>query len=75
MKKRKGQLTSIEICGGAGGQALGLEMAGFYHAAVWEVDLDACATLRKNRPHWNTLLDDIKEDSVAEYIKRYRGGD
>lgn len=28
--------TSIEICAGAGGQALGLEMAGFAHLALVE---------------------------------------
>ena len=34
-KKKIGEkmLTSIEICAGAGGQALGLEMAGFSHIA------------------------------------------
>ena len=27
-------LTSLEICAGAGGQALGLAMAGFVHVAL-----------------------------------------
>ena len=27
-------LTCVEICAGAGGQALGLAMAGFVHAAL-----------------------------------------
>jgi DNA (cytosine-5)-methyltransferase 1 len=48
-------LTSIEICAGAGGQALGLEEAGFEHLAVVEIDPWAAETLRTNRPHWNVL--------------------
>lgn len=52
-------LTSIEICAGAGGQALGLEQAGFDHDAVVEFDPHACATLRTNRPYWNTIQDDV----------------
>ena len=48
-------LTSVEICTGAGGQALGLHKAGFVHRAVVEVDPHACATLRLNKPEWNVL--------------------
>jgi DNA (cytosine-5)-methyltransferase 1 len=53
-------LTCIEICAGAGGQALGLERAGFEHAALVELDADATSTLRTNRPQWNVLHEDAR---------------
>jgi DNA (cytosine-5)-methyltransferase 1 len=52
-------LTSLELCAGAGGQALGLEQGGFRHLALVELDPHACATLRMNRPYWNTIEDDL----------------
>ena len=48
------------MCAGAGGQALGLEMAGFDHAALVELEPAACATLRLNRPGWNVVDGDLK---------------
>ncbi len=60
-----GDLTSLEICAGAGGQALGLEMAGFRHTALVEIDSDACRTLSLNRPEWNVLNQDLREYSAA----------
>lgn len=54
-------LTSIEICAGAGGQALGLSMAGFEHVALIEYEEDYCNVLRINRPNWNVICGDIKE--------------
>jgi DNA (cytosine-5)-methyltransferase 1 len=47
--------TSIEICAGAGGQALGLEDAGFDHLALVEIEPWAAETLRLNRPDWNVI--------------------
>lgn len=52
-------LTTVEICAGAGGQALGLEQAGFHSLALVEIDPHCCATLRLNRPHWNVLEQDL----------------
>jgi DNA (cytosine-5)-methyltransferase 1 len=50
----------LEICAGAGGQALGLEAAGFEHVAAIEIDSHACETLRTNRPAWNVLETDVR---------------
>jgi DNA (cytosine-5)-methyltransferase 1 len=52
-------LTTLEVCAGAGGQALGLEYAGFNHGALVEIDHDACRTLTLNRPRWNVLNEDM----------------
>jgi DNA (cytosine-5)-methyltransferase 1 len=57
-----GRLTSLEICAGAGGQALGLEQAGFAHEAVVELEPDACETLRLNRgAEWKIIEGDIHD--------------
>ncbi|PAT13837.1 MULTISPECIES: DNA cytosine methyltransferase [unclassified Corynebacterium] len=61
------QLTSVEICAGAGGQALGLEQAGFHHRAVVEIDDHAVATLRSNRPEWNVIHHDVLEFDISPY--------
>ena len=52
--------NSIELCAGAGGQALGLEKAGFKHIELIEIDHNACNTLRFNRPKWNIIEGDIR---------------
>lgn len=53
-------MTSIEICAGAGGQALGLESVGFAHLALVEADPYAAETLRLNRPAWNVVGPDVE---------------
>lgn len=60
-------LTAIELCAGAGGQALGPERAGFAHTALVELDPWACATLRLNRPHWNVIEGDLKAFDPSPY--------
>lgn len=54
------RLTAIELCAGAGGQAIGLEAAGFRHLALVEMDADPCATLRANRPRWPVIQADLR---------------
>ncbi|MBB1178042.1 DNA (cytosine-5-)-methyltransferase [Pseudomonas sp. FW305-3-2-15-E-TSA4] len=51
--------TSLELCAGAGGQARGLELAGFGHEGVVEIDADCCQTLRLNRPAWKVHEQDL----------------
>lgn len=50
---------SLEICAGAGGQALGLEQAGFEHVALVEYEQEYCECLRRNRPKWNVICQDV----------------
>lgn len=57
-------LEVVEICAGAGGQALGLERAGFDHALAVELDENACNTLRHNRPSWKVAQGDVADTSV-----------
>lgn len=60
-------LNCIEICAGAGGQALGLEEAGFEHIALVEYENDYCKTLKQNRPNWNVICADVKDFSGLKY--------
>lgn len=60
-------LTCVEICAGAGGQALGLAMAGFVHVALVEYENDYCEVLRKNRPEWNVICADVREFDGGSY--------
>lgn len=76
--------TSVEICAGAGGQALGLHNAGFRHDTLIEVDAHACQTLRHNteRLGWDgcrVLEEDLtsfgrKDFGLPEGIDLLAGG-
>ncbi len=60
-------LSAVEICAGAGGQALGLEAAGFSHAVAVEIEVAACETLTRNRPEWNVMLQDVRSLSGRDF--------
>lgn len=69
-------LNSIEICAGAGGQALGLEQAGFEYVSLVELERPACETLRINRNHWNVTEGDLRHYSADKWkgIELLAGG-
>lgn len=63
----KRPLTCVEICAGAGGQALGLAMAGFVHVALVEYEKEYCKILKLNRPEWNVICRDVCDFHGYEY--------
>lgn len=68
--------TTIELFAGAGGLALGVEKAGFDTIGLVEFDKDAADTLKKNRPEWNVINDDIANISclnLEEYFSIKKG--
>ncbi len=61
----------VELFAGAGGLALGLEEAGFNEVGLVELDKYACDTLRRNRPNWNVIQDDVvkvAENGIRTYL-------
>ncbi len=68
--------TTIELFAGAGGLALGIEKAGFDTIGLIEFDKDACDTLKRNRPDWRVICDDIANISkldLEEYFHIKKG--
>ncbi|MEU8304826.1 DNA (cytosine-5-)-methyltransferase [Actinomadura sp. NPDC048955] len=61
-------LEVVEICAGAGGQALGLELAGFSHRLAIELDDNAANTLAKNLEERKGLLPEtiVQRGDVAD---------
>ena len=57
----------VELCAGAGGLAFGLERAGFEHVALIEMNRNAVATLRANRPNWNVVQADVRKVDFSQY--------
>ena len=60
-------MQSIEFCAGAGGQALGLEQAGFRHSALVEIESDYAKTLKLNRPSWDVHAADMNHFDGRPY--------
>lgn len=70
MPKRTG-LSVIELCAGAGGQAIGLHDAGFTNClAAVEIDESAVATLKSNKLHLNVIPGDVKQFSAKRHLNK-----
>lgn len=69
-------LTCVEICAGAGGQALGLHMAGFHHVALVEYESEYCDVLKQNMPDWNVICGDVHSFDGKPYagVDLFAGG-
>ena len=67
-------ISSLELCAGGGGQALGLEHAGFEHAGLVEIDHHCCTTLRYNRPEWKVYHKDLRS-FVEQEADAFKGVD
>ncbi|WP_158889257.1 DNA cytosine methyltransferase [Amycolatopsis anabasis] len=65
------RLSSLEVCAGAGGLALGLEQAGFDPVLLIDNNAVACETLRMNRPFWRVLEADLLDFDPAEHQQVY----
>lgn len=64
-------MTSLEICAGAGGLAMGLETAGFHPVALVERNHHACNTLRANKLGWRVLEMDLRDFVAQEHPGTY----
>ena len=69
-------LTCVEICAGAGGQALGLAMAGFVHVALVDYEKEYCDILKENRPEWPIICADVHDFDGKPYhgVDLFAGG-
>lgn len=60
------RFRSVELCAGAGAQALGLEQAGFDPVLLIDSKADACFTIDLNRPQWDVICMDIAHFHPSE---------
>lgn len=61
MARPSAKLRVLELCAGAGGQAIGLMSAGFHHAAMYEKSRNRVKTLKRNWPAWPVSKHDVTE--------------
>jgi site-specific DNA-cytosine methylase len=63
------RFSSVEICAGLGGQALGLDQAGFGPMLLLDSNDDVCKTLALNRPGWNVRCLDLLSYEALEAVE------
>lgn len=70
-------MRAIEMCAGAGGQAIGLHEAGFSHSALIEIDHHASETLRlNNKAHslgWDNIIEGDLKHFAEHEAEKYQG--
>ncbi|MGO2747290.1 DNA cytosine methyltransferase [Microbacterium sp.] len=62
------ELSVLGIRTGADWQSSGLEMAGAGHSLAVEIDCDAAATLRLNRPEWDVHGGDVRDHKGIDLL-------
>lgn len=69
-------MRSVEVFAGAGGLAIGMAKAGFHHAAVIELDHQACENFRDNQRHHNPMVEEwpVHEVDAREFDYSKIGG-
>lgn len=65
--EKMAKFKAIEVCAGAGGQAIGLEVAGFEPVALIDNDENANITLKANRPAWPVQNQNLKTFEGRHY--------
>ncbi|WP_133984447.1 DNA cytosine methyltransferase [Kribbella voronezhensis] len=63
--------SSLQLCAGAGGLALGLERAGFDPVLLLDKRAVACTTLRLNRPKWDVRNMDLLDFDPVDHQQVY----
>ncbi|MGZ9720298.1 DNA cytosine methyltransferase [Rhizobium miluonense] len=66
-------LQAIELCAGAGGEAIGLCASGFEPVLLVDNGLRASQTLKANRPDWNVSRLNLKTCNIEEEFAKYNG--
>lgn len=64
------KFSVLELFAGAGGLALGLEKSGFKSVLLNEINRYACQTLKKNRPDWNVIENDVSNIDFRPYFNK-----
>ena len=68
------KLTSLEICAGIGGEAIGLMAAEFETVSLIDNSADAIDTLQLNWPRWNAIKRDLRSKVAQKEILAFKGG-
>ncbi|WP_165419799.1 DNA cytosine methyltransferase [Rhizobium leguminosarum] len=67
------KLDAIDLCASGGGQALGIEAAGYYVHGLVDRDTDSIQTLKLNRRRWNAIEADLAAPLSSAEINGWRG--